>query len=316
MKRLIYTLMLLVAGTLFAAGNADRNETPEELNISYVKSPFNLQIMVMKDLELLEKEFSPDGIQIIWHEITSGAKQAEAMAAGSLDIASVMNTASVIITNAAGNPVDIIAMVSRPEQTFAVMVREDGPRTVKELEGATAAGPKGTVLHQMLEGIKTKEGLESLKLISMGLPQSQSALLSGDVDAALLAGALIIKTREAGGRVLTTSEGYAVPRLVSASPRSFREKHPEIVDRYRRVQEEAYDYIMNQQKQALAIGAAEQGLSAEDALDLYMRSGMAKSFTRSDLDGLKEDVDFLLELEMIENDIDPAEFIPEELYAD
>ena len=260
MRKLLYALLVLSSGTLFAAGNSDKNEALKELHISYVKSPFNLQIMVMRERELLEKEFSEDGIQIVWHEITSGAKQAEAMAAGSLDIASVMNSASVIITNAAGNPVDIIAMVSRPEQTFAVMVREDGPRTVKELEGSMVAGPKGTVLHQMLEGIKTKENLDSLQLISMGLPQSQAALLSGDVDAALLAGSLIIKTREAGGRVLTTSEGYAVPRLVSACPRSFRENYPEIVERYRKVQEEAFDYIIKQEKKALAIGAEEQEL--------------------------------------------------------
>ena len=59
-----------------------------------------------------------------------------------------------------------------------------------------------------------------------------------------------------------------------------------------------------------------RNLSAEDALDLFKRSGMAKSFYKSDLAGLNEDVDFLLELDMIENSIDPARLIPEELYAD
>lgn len=306
---LIFLFIVMMVLPVFANGRKDNDAELTQLNISYVKSPFNLQIMVMKEKQFLEEEFANDGIKIVWHEINSGAKQAEAMAAGSLDIASVMNTASVIIANSAGNEVDIIDIVSRPEQTFAVMVMEDGPKTVKDLAGGVVAGPKGTVLHQMLAAIEEKENLKGVQLVSMSLPQSQAALIAGEVDSALLAASLIIKTQAAGGRILTTSEGYVVPLLVSVSPQSFVENHSDIIDRYTAVQKKAYDYIQNNQTEAIAIGAKAQGLSDADAENLFARSGIANEFTKADLSGLAGDVDFLKNLDMIENAVEASTMI-------
>lgn len=300
-------LLCVTLMTLFSCGKKENGEALKELNISYVKAPFNLQVMVMKKKRMLEKEFAPDGIQVNWHEITSGAKQAEAMAAGSLDIASVINTASVIIANSAGNGIDIVDMVSRPVDTFAIMVREDGPKTVKDLSGKTVAGPKGTVLHQLLVAVEEKEGLKDVSFVSMGLPQSQTALLSGKVDAALLAASLVLKTKAAGGRVLTTSAGYVTPLLVTAVPRDFAGNHKGIVERYKKVQNEAYYYILSNPDEVLKIGAAEQGISEADALELYARSGMADSVTKDDMATLEKDVAFLINSGMIESVVDPED---------
>ncbi|QEN09036.1 aliphatic sulfonate ABC transporter [Oceanispirochaeta crateris] len=303
-------LSLIFSFTISAAGQNDKEEL-KEINISYVKAPFNLQIMVMKEKGLLEQEFAEDGILIKWHEISSGAKQAEAMAAGSLEIASVMNTASVIIANSAGNNIDIVDIVSRPLDTFTIMTLEDGPQTIKELSGKTVAGPKGTVLHQLLESVIQKEELEDVSLISMGLPQSQTALLAGQVDAALLAASLVLKTQDAGGRILTTSSGYVQPLLVSASPRRFIEAYPEVIERYKKVQAKSYDYIVNNTEEALMIGAAQQDVSMDYARNLYERSGITNSFTQQDVQGLLNDITFLKNLEMIENDITPDDLTSE-----
>lgn len=102
MKRLVLflaALLLLSAGPARAAGKI--------LNISYVKSPFNLQSIVMKRLGLLEKELEPLGVKVAWHDITSGAQQAQAMAAGSLDVGGVMNTTSIQMARGEGNPITI-----------------------------------------------------------------------------------------------------------------------------------------------------------------------------------------------------------------
>ncbi|MBN2510833.1 MAG: NrtA/SsuA/CpmA family ABC transporter substrate-binding protein [Spirochaetales bacterium] len=296
-------MLLLFTCTLFAAGGREKSEPLTELNVSYVKSPFNLQVMVMKDQGMLEEAFAKDGIAVRWHEINSGAKQAEAMAAGSLDIASVINTASVIIANAAGNEIDIIDIVSRPVETFAIMVMDDGPLGISDLAGKTVAGPKGTVLHQLLEAVKKKEQLQNVSLISMGLPQAQAALISGDIDAALLAASLIIKTQEAGGRILTTSEGYVRPLLVGAARQGFAEAHPEAVRKYNNAHKMAYSFIMEHPEKALAIGAREQGISLEDARFLYESSGIANGFTPADRETLEEDAAFLMDLDMIETPV-------------
>lgn len=76
LKSVLSALVLsMAAASVFAA--------PSEINIAYVKAPFNLQNMVMKHNNMLENEFKKDGIKIKWHDITSGAKQTQAMAAGS-----------------------------------------------------------------------------------------------------------------------------------------------------------------------------------------------------------------------------------------
>lgn len=310
MKRFILFLTITCLITATAAARGSAEDTPlTELNVSYVRSPFNLQVMVMKELGMLEEEFSADGITVNWHEITSGAAQAQAMAASSLDIASVMNTASVIIANSAGNEVKIIDIVSRPERTFTIMVMDDGPATVRDLSGKTVAGPKGTVLHQLLATVVDQEGLEGVDFISMGLPQAQTALISGNVDAALQAGALVLKTQEAGGRVLTTSEGYVTPLLVSVAPARFLANHEDIVRRYQTVHRRAYEFIRENLDDALAIGAAAQEISLEDAADLFARSGISAAFTTADLVSLEDDVAFLLDLEMIEHAVEPVDLV-------
>ena len=146
------------------------------LNISYVKSPFNLQMMVMKENKLLEKKLAPKGITVKWHEIDSGAQQATAMASGALDVGGVLNTTSVQMANAEGNPVIIIAGASRPTDVFGLVGQENGAKSFSELRGKTIAGPKGTVLHQLLVAGLAREGLSinDVKFMQMGIPQSFS----------------------------------------------------------------------------------------------------------------------------------------------
>ncbi|WP_320172505.1 aliphatic sulfonate ABC transporter substrate-binding protein [Maridesulfovibrio sp.] len=278
------------------------------INVSYVKSPFNLQIMVMKSMGMLEKEFSGDNIAINWHEINSGAKQSQALAAGSLDIASVINTTSVLLANAGGNPVKIIGGVSHPCETFAIVVRNDGPADAAGLKGKTVAGPKGTVLHQMLVAALAGAGLKEsdVKFVHMGLPKSRTALLAGQVDAALLAAGLVIKSKEAGARVLTTAKGLVNPILVSAASEKFISEHPDLVARYLKVFRQAMAFINADPEKAIAIGAKEHGISMQDARTLYGWAGFTTHLTSTDIADMKKDVLFLKDNNMISTSVAPA----------
>lgn len=91
-----------------------------------MRAPFNLQLMVMKEKGISQKHLEPLGLQAQWPEITSGAKQAQALASGDLDIGGVMNTASVRMANGEGNPVRIIAGVARPTDVFAIVPARGG----------------------------------------------------------------------------------------------------------------------------------------------------------------------------------------------
>jgi len=288
-----------------------RQGGPKTVNVSYVDTPFNLQIMVMKERRMLEQAFTPLGITVRWHTINVGTEQSQAMAGGSLDIASVINSTSVILANAAGNRVEIAAVVSRPRQTFALMVGPNGPRTVRELKGKTVAGPKGTVVHQMLIAALVKEGMKAsdVTIVNMGMPEARTALIAKRVDGAFQAAGLIIRNEEAGMRTLFTADGYLLPLLLTAVRPAFAKDNPELLQTYLKVQNEAYDWINANTAEAVAIGSRLLQLSPEEGMKLFRWSGMGKTMEADDITALYADVDFLYEQKMIEKKIDPRQLI-------
>jgi NitT/TauT family transport system substrate-binding protein/sulfonate transport system substrate-binding protein len=304
-----------LASLAFAKGG--KEEYPGEVNVSYVESPFNVQVMVMKEQELLEKAFGEKGVAVRWHNINSGADQTQAMAAGSLDIASVINSTSVILANAAGNRVEVAAAVSRPRRTFALLVGPNGPKTVKDLKGKTVAGPKGTVLHQMLVAALAAEGMGAgdLEFIQMGLPEARTALLSGRIDGALQAASLIIRGEEAGMKTLFTADGYLTPLLLTAVRPAFAQNYPELLRLYLDVQNRAHGWILDNTREAVAIGSRYQKISEADGMKLYEWGGMARVLEPSDVEALRADVRFLLGQKMISRDVDPGDFILPSAYG-
>ena len=301
-------LLLTVALSLFAAPALAEDGV---LNISYVKSPFNLQMIVMKEHGLLEKKLAPKGIKVKWHDIDSGAQQATAMASGALDVGGVLNTTSVQMANVEGNPVIIIAGASRPTDVFALVGQENGAKTFAELRGKTVAGPKGTVLHQLLVAGLAKEGMtiNDVKFVQMGIPQSFAALMSGKVDAALIAAGALVKAKEAGKPVIATATGLVTPKLAMCASKRFIEEKPDLVKDVVAVQDEAYDWIMAHHKEAVALGAKEQNISEADAEQLYAWSHYNKRLNENDIKSLDEDMDFLLENGMARNRVDSRSFV-------
>ena len=281
------------------------------LNISYVKSPFNLQMIVMKEHKLLEKKLEPKGIKVQWHEIDSGAQQATAMASGALDVGGVLNTTSVQMANAEGNPVIIIAGAARPTDVFAIVGQENGPKTFADLRGKTVAGPKGTVLHQLLVAGLAKEGMtiRDVKFVQMGIPQGFSALMSGKVDAALIAAGALVKAKQAGKPVIATATGLVTPILAMCASKKFIDEQPELLKDVVAVQDEAYDWIMAHHDEAVALGAKEQNISIADAEQLYAWSHYNKRLNENDIKSLDNDMTFLIENGMARQKVDSRSFI-------
>ena len=265
----------------------------------------------MRDRRMLENAFAPLGITVKWYPFYTGADSTRAMAASSIDIASVINSTSIIVANAAGNPVQIAALVSRPRQTFALMAGPGGPRNVRDLKGKTIAGPKGSVLHQMLIAALAREGMKSsdVKFIHMELPAARAALLSKQVDAALQAGSLIISNEAAGLHTIISADGYINPLLFTAVRPAFAKSSPELLQIYLQVQAEAYDWIAAHQAEAIAIGCRLLQIPTEDGNKLYAWSGMAKTMEESDIRALQADVDFLYKQKMIERKINPRQLV-------
>ena len=306
MKRLVH-VAAFAALVLLLAGHA----TAETLNISYVRAPFNLQMIVLREHRLLEKHLQPLGVEVAWHEITSGSHQAQALASGDLDVGGVMNTTSVLLANAEGNPVQIIAGVARPTDVFALVAAQDGVASVKELKGKTIAGSKGTVLHQLLVAALSREGLsmQDVQFVQMGTEKAFAALQSGRVDAALLAANMVIKAQQAGGRVLATATGLVRPVLVMTSSAHFAQEHPDRLKAVLAAHDEAGRWMMQHHDEALALGASVQNISLADAQKLYDWSHFTQRINAADIESMNADMAFMLENGMMRNTVDPRAFI-------
>lgn len=296
---------------LFSAILATAPAAAETLDISYVRAPFNLQMMVMKEQQLLEKEMAAANVNVKWHEITSGSKQAQALASGDLDIAGVMNTASVLMANGAGNPVRILAGVARPADTFAIVGAKNGPRTVAELRGKKIAGPKGTVLHQTLVAALVKEGMtiKDVEFVQMELPQAFAALQSGQVDAALLAAGAIMNAEREGAKIITTATGLTEPLLVMATGEEVAKKHPDWIDSVIRAHDNAAAWIRDHEQEAIELGARLQGIAVEDARKLYDWAHFTQRLAERDIRSLEADMKFLLDNDMMRKPIDVREVV-------
>lgn len=291
-------LLLALSASAFCA--------PNEINIAYVKAPFNLQNMVMKKNQMLEHEFKKDGIQINWHNITSGAKQNQAMGSGSLDVSATMNTASLLMANSAGNPTRIATGVAHPTKVFAIVGKKGSEMKIEDLKGKTIVGPKGTVLHQTLVAALKQKGMtiKDVNFVSMDIPKSLTALLAGKVDAALLAGSAVIKANAAGAKTITTAEGLVRPNLVLAVGGKFAESNPDIVKRIVKVNREALAWINQNKQKALEIGAQEHGISLQEAQTLADWSQYYDTLDPKDIDQLEEDQDFLMQNGMMVKKVD------------
>ena len=285
----------LVTATSFSAAAA---EPIKELNISYVKPPFVLQLLVMKNHKLLEKEFQADGIKINWHNMGTSPQAARAMSSGSLDIAGNMNTAALLMLNSEGLPVRVVTGTAHPTSNFAIVSKPGTELSVKDLKGKQVVGPKGTFLHQLLVAALEKEGMREsdVQFINMGIPKALSTILAGHADAALVASSALIKANKAGAKTIINAEGLA-------------EEHPDIVKRVDKVYAESLRWMKDHPSETAEMGAKEHGISIEDAKTLMERSHYFDKMTTKDLEDLKVNQKFLRDNGMMRNEVTVEELV-------
>ena len=267
---------------------------PQQLNITYVKAPFNIQNIVMKSQGLLEKEFAEEGIKINWIPIKAGLNQVRGMAAGEIDMVAAMNTSTLLIANSAGNRIVIVDGVAHPDDTFAIVAKPE-VKNIVDLKGRQIVGPKGTVLHHLLSAALKSSGVEmkDVNWVSMNLPASLTTLLGGRADAALLAAGGILAAEKAGFHALVKAKGLIETNLVLAARGDFAKEYPDIVRRVAKVNRQALQWALSNKSQAIALGAKELQLSKEDAAKLFDWSHFYSDITQKDVDALHNSQRFL-----------------------
>ena len=180
-----------------------------------------------------------------------------------------------------------------------------------DLKGKRVAGPKGTVLHQLLMAALARAGLGmgDVQFVQMDIPAAQTALLSRQVDAGLLAASAVEAAQSAGARVLVTAEGYLEPQLVTAARGAFLRDYPALVDLYVSVIGKAEDWMAAHEDEALALGAKEQGIGVDEARRLAAASHFSPSIGPAEIEALESDAKFLLDSGMLSRSFDPRSIL-------
>jgi sulfonate transport system substrate-binding protein len=311
---LVLGLVLLAAGCgapAKPAAPAPAATSPKAISLTYVKAPLNIPSILEKKQAVFEKEFEKDKIAVQYSEITVGSKQTEAMAAGSLDFAHALGGTSAILAAANGVDLKVVGIYSRAPKAFVILTKGDAIKSVADLKGKKVAGPKGTILHQLILAALAKNGLkpDDIQFVSLDLPSSVAALMNGSVDAALSAGPDAIRAEKAGAQVLTTGEGLVEATIVTAVRGEFLQKHPELVKRFLAAHRATVDSIKTNPEQALAMTAAETGLPLEAVKQMYPMYDFDFTIKASDIAELKRTQDFLLQNGMLKKSIEIEKLI-------
>ncbi|UWD49819.1 NrtA/SsuA/CpmA family ABC transporter substrate-binding protein [Clostridioides difficile] len=313
LKKLLIGMTILTLTTASLAGCAKKNdgENLSEINLTYVKSPLNVPSIIQKQDDLFGKEFKKDNIAVNFHEITTGPEQTQALAAGEIDFLHALGGTSALIAASNGVDLKILNTYSRSPKGFMILTNNDSIKSAADLSGKKVAGPKGTILHQVLIAALDKEGLsmDDVEFVNMGIPEASAALSDGSVDAALIAGPAALKSMKSGSKLVANGEGLVDGIIVTAVSTDFAEKHPEIVERFMKVEKETLEYVNNNFDEAMEKVAKEVDLSVEETKELYTWYDFSLDITDKDISSLEDTQDFLIKNGLQEKRVNIKELI-------
>ncbi|HBF1993417.1 TPA: NrtA/SsuA/CpmA family ABC transporter substrate-binding protein [Clostridioides difficile] len=297
LKKLLIGITILTLATASLAGCAKKNngEKLSEINLTYVKSPLNVPSIIQKQDDLFGKEFKKDNIKVNFHEITTGPEQTQALAAGEIDFLHALGGTSALIAASNGVELKILNTYSRSPKGFMILTNNNSIKSAADLVGKKVAGPKGTILHQVLISALDKEGLsmDDVEFVNMGIPEASAAL----------------KAMKSGSKLVANGEGLVDGIIVTAVSTDFAEKHPEIVERFMKVEKETLEYVNNNFDEAMEKVAKEVDLSLEETKELYAWYDFSLDITDKDISSLEDTQDFLIKNKLQEKKVNIKELI-------
>ena len=165
-----------------------------------------------KEEGIFTKAFADDGIEVKYAEITSGADQTQALAAGDVQVLYAVGATSVILSAANHADIKVLNMYSRSPKAFCMYSKDESISSPEDLRGKTIAGPVGTNLHELLAAYLATADMtvDDVNFVNMGIPEAKAGLEGGSVDVALLAGAAAYQTQQQGYHLITDGEGLTI----------------------------------------------------------------------------------------------------------
>lgn len=303
--------LTMVTAILFLIGGCGKEKSLKEINVTYVKSPLNVPSILEKNLNLFDKEFEKDGITVKFHNLTTGPEQTQALASGELDILHALGGTSAILAASNGVDLTITNIYSRSPKGFMLLSKDNTITSPEKLKGKKIAGPKGTILHQLLLAYldKGNVNIDDVEFINMGLPETSAALQNGTIDVGLLAGPVALGAIKNGASIVTNGEGLVEGIIVTAVRNDFLKKYPNIVKRFLTVNKNTIKSIDENFEEVSKVVEKETGLSKEEVIDMYSLYDFNPEIKESDIEELKNTQEFLIKNNLQEKEIDIEKII-------
>lgn len=281
------------------------------ITVTYVKSPLNVPSIVEKEQAIFADYFDELGYDVAYSDLTTGPEQTQALASGDIQFLYAVGATSVILSASNEADIKIISTYSRSPKAFKLFGQDASIQSPEDLRGKKVAGPKGTILHELLVAYLATAGMteDDIEFLSMGIPDAQAALAGGSVDAALLAGPTAYNMEKDGFSVITDGEGLTEATIVVATSGAYAEEHPEEIKTFLEAQQAVLDYIDTNEEAAMEATAKETELSKEAVLEMVPMYDFDMTIRESDLAAMDKTKDFMLENGMIEQDVAVADLI-------
>lgn len=294
-----------------AAAQKTEEASNGTITVTYVKSPLNVPSIVEKEQGIFAEIFGSNGYETAYSDLTTGPEQTQALASGDIQFLNAVGATSVILSASNDADIKIISMYSRSPKAFKLFSKDDSIKSPEDLKGKKVAGPKGTILHELLVAYLATAGMteNDIEFMAMGIPDSQAALVGGSVDAALLAGPSAYNMEKDGFNVVTDGEGLTEASIVTATTNKFYEENPEIVKGFMDGQKAVLDYMEENYDAAIAAAAKETELTEDAVKEMYALYDFDMNITEKDIEAMEKTKEFMLNNDMIENDISIEDLI-------
>lgn len=296
-----------------ASGTPDAPAAPtvDKVTLTYVTSPLNVPSITERQLGTFADAFGALGVDVAYSELTTGPEQTAALASGDIQFLFAVGATSVILSAANGADIAIVDMYSRSPEAFMLVSAAGGPTGPDELVGKTIAGPKGTILHELLLAYLATGGYtaDDVDFVDMTIPDAQAALAGGSVDVALLAGPAAATMLADGYQKVTDGTGLVGATIVVATTREFAEANPSLIAAFREAHQSVLDYMDANPDDVIGMAATETGLSEDAVRALVPMYDFSATISDADIAAMSKTVDFMVANGMIEQPVDVESLI-------
>lgn len=257
MKKIFKFLPFVLIALLTLGQFAEAKESKEEVVVNVGDQAAFFLFKVAEEKGFFEEEFGEDNITIKSEIFAKmGPAIIEAMGAGDVDL-SIVGIFPVVNANNAGNEITILASGNYTADGFRLVVGPESDITsVDQLKGKKIGVPSGTAEHMIVLQLLQKYDItDEAELVNLSQSDGLTALLAGDIDAALFNSGTLSEAEKAGAITIATNEetGLVVNPVIGR--KAFVEENPDITSRFLKVLDKTAKWIDENVDETVKIAA-------------------------------------------------------------